>query len=295
MNNSPTIHDRPSTRDAGRGTDPLRSAVTEMRGECATGKPGPPLAAVFRRSSAQSTDPVSSAARRQRAQLPSFAPLLEEVELAGWSSHRQTLSGNFHDWLLLDDSRVLVTVGRTVGTELSDPVEAALVAQAAWTAVRAQARHSSDAGELLSLAAHTLWPLPAALQQCEVVVALIDTVGGHVSMAVAGDCLAWRVRAAACEPLGGQQPPLGTDHNFPYRSYESALCLRERLVMVADNPLLRTEKLVAAIESEFTHLDAETHRRMTAPEALGLVRHRLEQRSQDDALAAASAVVIRRR
>ena len=247
--------------------------VTENRGDVAPGKPGPPLAAVFRTLSTKSTEVVPSpAAHRQRAQLPTFAPLLEEVELAGWSSHRQTLSGNFHDWLLVDDSRVLVTVGRTVGTELCDPVEAALVAQAAWTALRAHARYASDAGTLLSQAAHTLWPLPPAQQQTDVAVALIDTVGGHVSVAVAGNCLAWRVRAAACEPLGGQQPPLGTDHNFPYRSYESELCLRERLVLVADHPLLRTEKLTTSIESDFTHLDAEAHRRMTAPEALGLVR-----------------------
>lgn len=297
MNTSPTIYQRPHTRDAGCGTDPLQPALAEPRGARTPGRPGPPLAAAFRGSSAQSTTDAanSPAARRQRSQLPSFAPLLEEVELAGWSSHRQTLSGNFHDWMLLDDSRVLVTVGRTVGIELYDPVEAALVAQAAWMAIRAHARHISDAGELLSLAGHSLWPLPSNQQQTEVAIALIDTVGGHVSAAVAGNCLAWRIRAATCDPLGGQQPPLGTDLNFPYRSYESQLCLRERLVLVADNPLLRTEKLMAAIESDFTHLDAEAHRRMTAPEALGLVRHRLERYAQNDAMAAASVAVIRRR
>jgi hypothetical protein len=26
---------------------------------------------------------------------------MEEIELAGWSSHRRRLSGNFHDWMLL--------------------------------------------------------------------------------------------------------------------------------------------------------------------------------------------------
>jgi len=295
VNTSPTIDDRTLTREPGRRTDPLRSVVTEKRDEHARGNPGPPLAAGFRGPAIMSLGAGPTAARRQRAQLPTFAPLLEEVELAGWSSHRQAISGNFHDWLLLDDSRVLVTVGRAVGIELVDPIEAALVAQATWTAIRAHARHTSDAGTLLSLAAHTLWPLPAAGQQTEAAVALIDTMGGYVSVAVAGDCLAWRIRAATCEPLGGQQPPLGTDHNFPYRSYESELCLRERLVLVADNPLVRTEKLVASIESDFTHLDAETHRRMTAPEALGLVRQRLEHHSHDDPLAAASVAVIRRR
>jgi phosphoserine phosphatase RsbU/P len=288
----PTIDEHFIARDAGRRSDPLRPIAAGA----AAGKPGRPLAASFRGlSTEEDVAQSANAARRQRAQLPTFAPLLEELELAGWSSHRQALSGNFHDWLMLEDGQVLVMVGRTVGIELCDPTEAALVAQSTWSAIRAHARHTSDAGTLLSLAAQTMWPLPDAQQQIEVAVALMDTLGGHFSVAVAGDCLAWRVRAATLEPLGGHQPPLGTNHSVTYRSLDSQLSLRERLVLVADNPLLRTEKMVAAIESDFTHLDAETHRRMTAPEALGLVRRQFEGEANDDALAATSVAVIRRR
>jgi hypothetical protein len=295
VNTFPTIDHRPHSRDAGRRTDPLRPD-RELRANPDGSQRGLlPAIGMIVPAELPTGVALPAAVRRQRFQLPTHAPLLEEIELAGWSSHRQTLSGNFHDWLLLDDGRLLVTVGRTVGTELCDPIEAALVAQATWTAIRAHARHTSDAGTLLSLAARTLWPLPDAQQQTEAAVALMDTVGGRVSVAVAGDCLAWRVRAATCEPLGEQQPPLGTSNSFAFRSYEFELCLRERLVLVADNPLLRTEKLVAAIESDFTHLDAETHRRMAAPEALTLVRRRFEQRAQQDALAAVSLAVIRRR
>jgi Stage II sporulation protein E (SpoIIE) len=298
VNTFPTIDQRLPAHDTGRRTDPLRPVPAVRGSESALGGvPRPPKTAVLRGRSELPTDEASPsvAAQRQRAQLPTFAPLLEEAELAGWSSHRQILSGSFHDWLLLEDGRVLVMVGRTVGTELCDPLDAALVAQAVWTALRAHARHAGDAGELLSLTARTLWPLPDERQQTAAAVALMDTVGGHLSVAVAGDCLAWRVRAATCDPLGGQQPPLGTNSTFPYRSQESELRLRERLVLVADNPLLRTEKLVASIESDFAHLDAEAHRRMTAPEALGMVRQRLEKCANEDALSAASVAVIRRR
>jgi hypothetical protein len=292
----PKINEHFIARDAGRSTDPLRPSAAGQRAASAVGKPGRPLAAVFRGTPADSCTPeFSTAIARQRAQLPTFAPLLEELELAGWSSHRQTLSGNFHDWMLLEDGRVLVMVGRTVGIDLCDPIAAALVAQATWAAIRAHARHTDDSGNLLTLAAQSLWPTPGSQQQTEVAVAILDAVGGQANVAVAGDCLAWRVRAAAFEPLGGQQPPLGTNHHIAYRSQECQLNLRERLVLVADNPLLRTDKMVAAIASDFTHIDAETHRRMTAPEALGLVRRQFEQNSCDDALAATSILVIRRR
>ena len=73
--------------------------------------------------------PLGTAANRQNAQLPAFAPLLEELEVAGWSSHRRTLSGNFHDWMLLDGRTLLVMAGQAVPmrhAEVVDPIEAAL-------------------------------------------------------------------------------------------------------------------------------------------------------------------------
>ena len=71
------------------------------------------------------------AADREQDVLPAFAPLLEELELAGWSSQWRMLGGHFHDWMLLDRRRVLVMVGQAAATELADPMETALMAQAA--------------------------------------------------------------------------------------------------------------------------------------------------------------------
>src|SRR5207247_425834 len=58
-----------------------------------------------------------SAAAHQSAQLPGFAPLLEELEVAGWSSHRRALSGNFHDWMLLQQRTLLVMAGHATSAE----------------------------------------------------------------------------------------------------------------------------------------------------------------------------------
>src|ERR1700704_1768457 len=69
---------------ASRGTDPPRPA------------------------SARPSRLAGHAAGREQDVLPAFAPLLEELELAGWSSQWRMLSGHFHDWMLLDRGRLLV-------------------------------------------------------------------------------------------------------------------------------------------------------------------------------------------
>ena len=270
------VKDQELTRRASRGTDPPRPrSATLKAGEAASA--------------------AGNCAARQSAQLPAFAPLMEEIEVAGWSSHRRQLSGNFHDWLLLGDGRLLVTVGKAVGVASCDPLEAVLVAQAAWTAVRAHALHARDAGTLLSLAARTLWAIPAANVHTCVAVALVDGVGGNASLAIAGDALVWRVRAATSEQLIGNQPPLGLVADASYRTHRLELALRERLLLVADEPLQRAGKLIGSIGAAFTQLDAESHRRMTAGDTVSLARHAYEGTVENDCETSTSIVAVRRR
>ena len=205
------------TRDAGRGTDPLRPLLTRVRAN----KLHPPLAQCVAADRIAAAPPVPStgAAARQNAQLPAFAPLLEELEVAGWSSHRRMLSGNFHDWSLVEGRNLLVMAGQAVADQpidAIDPIEAALVAQGAWASIRSHAHHAADAGTLLSLAAHSLWPAANTGLQAAVAIALVDLDGGHASVAVAGDCLALKIRAAGSELIATSQPVLGADPDFMY-------------------------------------------------------------------------------
>jgi hypothetical protein len=205
------------------------------------------------------------------------------------------LSGHFHDWMLLDHGRVLVMVGQAAATDLADPMETALMAQAACVAVRAHAEHTGDAGQLLSLAARTLRTIATTPHQASVAVALVDAIGGSTSLAVAGNCLAWRVRAAKCEPLPSDQPALGADGNFTYAAQDFALSLRERLLLVADHAHHRTPRLAASITAQFRHVDAESHRRMTAADAAAVVRHQYEDQIEHNPLVSASIIAVRRR
>jgi hypothetical protein len=252
------------------------------------------LLAVERKSLARSfANPAAT--NRLRAQLPGFPPLLEELEIAGWSAQRKSLDANFHDWLLLGRNRVLVTVGHVAAPQQADPVEAALIAQAVWTSVRAHAPATTDAGALLSRAAQTLWPMPTPSPRASVAVALVDTSGGRASVGLAGDCLAWRVRAATCEQLHIHQPALSGATDCTYLSHSLELSLRERLVLVADESVEREANSELAISSNLSHLDAETHRRMTADDAVALVRQYYEPPTIGAQASSASIAAVRRR
>ncbi len=280
------------TREAGRGTNPLRPVPTGtavVARERRESRPGQSAEHAAPRKAS-----LSPAAALRNAQMPAFAPLLEEFEIAGWSSHRRLLGGNFHDWLLLDGRELLVIVGQVVGPQPVDPMESALVAQAAWAAIRAHACHVCDAGTLLSLATRNLWPMPSANLHAAVAVALIDTVEGHATLANAGDCLIWKVRAAATEKLAARQPLLGEVADFTYISQWVQLSLRERLLLVADDAQRRSLKLATSVAASFAQLDAESHRRMLATDAVALVRRHYE-RNEDDSRSPASIIAVRRR
>jgi len=247
-----------------------------------------------RRSTAISPSRGSDPSRLGRICQPAFAPLLEETELAGWSSQRDFLSGSFHDWRLLEDGRVLVSVAQVTATLSCDRLTLALAAQAAQTAIRAHALHNDDAGTLLQLAGRTL-DVNGTDVHVSLAVALVDGVGGSVNLAIAGDCLVWRVRAARWKQLPCDQPPLGVETNFVYAAHDFALSLRERLLLVADNAAHRSPRFAASLAARFSRLDAESHRRMTATDALTIVQGLCEQEMVANPPASASVVAVRRR
>ncbi len=283
-----------STRETARRSDPLRSAREGIRAN----KHQQPLAPTTPATGVTAADgptPMVAAAARQSAQLPAFAPLLEELEVAGWSSHRRMLSGNFHDWMLLERRTLLVMAGHAAGIEPLDPMEAALVAQGAWAAIRSHAHHAIDAGMLLSLTAQSLWPIANVGLQASVAVALMELDGGQASVAAAGDCLAMKIRASECEPIVDNQPALGADCEYLYPSQSVQLALRERIVLVADESSRRPAKLASQIAGSFSHLDVESHRRMMAADAVALVRQFYDLSKGEVARPSASIVAVRRR
>jgi hypothetical protein len=281
MSTTSTINDRIQlqTKNLNRKTKQSRAAKADVRTDAIHAALSETVPAVVRRNS----------------QLPAFAPLLDELEVAGWSSHRRILGGNFHDWLTLDGRTILALAGHAVGPESMDAMDAALVAQAAWATIRAHASRVRDAGELLALAAGSLWRPANEGLQTAVAIALLDTVEGHANIAIAGDCLVWRIRASAFEQLAIRQPMLGGVSDFSYASQLIKLSVRERLLLVADNPAQRPATLALNVAGSFSRLDAESHRRMVAADALTIVRNQYQQYASEAVAPSTSIVAVRRR
>ena len=238
---------------------------------------------------------TESAAARQNAQLPGFAPLLEELEVAGWSSHRRALSGNFHDWMLLQQRTLLVMAGHATSAESVDPIEAALVAQGAWAAIRSHAQHATDAGTLLSLTAKTLWPIASAGVQASVAVALVDLDGGHASVATAGDCLALKIRATGSEQIAAISRRLALIASICTPAIRCSFRCVIEFCWWPTNRRGGPRSWRRRITSSFARLDAESHRRMMAADAVGLVRELYDEQADDEARPSASIVAVRRR
>ena len=66
-------------------------------------------------------------------------------------------------------------------------------------------------------------------------------------------------------------------------------------MIVADDSLQREPKSAVAISSHLSHLDAEAHRRMTAADAVALVRQYYEPPTEVAYAPSASIAAVRRR
>ena len=138
-----------------------------------------------------------------------------------------------------------------------------------------------------------MWTIANSNVEAAIAIALLDAQENRASLAIAGDCLAWRVRAASSEQLAVRQPRLGEAPDFTYTSQTMQLALRERLILVADCPARRPAKLATSVASNFARLDAESHRHMMAADAVTLLRQNYELVAEDES--PLSIVAVRRR
>lgn len=159
---------------------------------------------------------------------PATSPLVDEWELAGWTTPKVAAAPAFYDWQTLADGRTLVAAGAMT----ADAYTADGWLQAARIALRAHADSSQDAGELLTHANHTLWLASPGGEGLAVAVALLDGDGEHSSLAAAGQAGIARWRAASCEWTPTNCPPLGWSERAIYTPRTANLVVRERLVLV---------------------------------------------------------------
>lgn len=173
---------------------------------------------------------VAAAERVCRNQLPTIAPLLDDWDMAGWTTQAQSAGGDFFDWFALPDSLMAVSVGDVMGTG----IEAAVSASAVKAALRSHGQYQRDAAALLSQVNLTLWTGSAGDQSAALFCGLLETATGMVRYSLAGDPGIVLVRPDGWELLSQPSPPLGESPEAVYDEAECHLQPGEALVIFTD-------------------------------------------------------------
>ncbi|MFI4876090.1 MAG: PP2C family protein-serine/threonine phosphatase [Blastopirellula sp. JB062] len=159
----------------------------------------------------QLTQQLSAVAAQQDHQLPHVKPLLEGWDLAGWTQQADQAGGDFHDWSMLDDGALAITVGDADGRQ----IEAAMMAGQLATAVKSHGRYAPDARALLNRVNHTFWSTSAGDRFASLSYGVIHPETGLIEIANAGETCGLLITPESCEELWDMSFLLGarTDVN----------------------------------------------------------------------------------
>ena len=222
---------------------------------------------------------LDAAGRWQQNQLPRITPLVEGVDLAGWTRQTGIVGGDFYDYFPLSDG----SLGIAVGDALSTGVDAALLAAEMHGALRALAQRRLSPAQLVSRVNSTIWTTSVGDQSAALFYAVIDPTSGRLRYASAGDLVALHFRGDDADTFAMPTAPLGTDPDTRYRQTEIRLEAGEILLIASDGVreardeggrILGCSGLVDAIGQ---------HRNASADSLVEIVRHRLQQHSPEPA------------
>jgi serine phosphatase RsbU (regulator of sigma subunit) len=173
------------------------------------------FADAFRRMARQITrerrqrDELASAALIQRAMLPgdlSLLPLGGRCDAFGDMRAAREVGGDFYDAFMLDDDRLVVTIGDVCGKG----VPAALFMSQTMTTLRMAARRQADVSAMLEDANDMLCADNPSLMFTTAFCGVLDLSTGRLEYANCGHCPPLLLREdGGCEPLPGGGTSLG--------------------------------------------------------------------------------------
>jgi phosphoserine phosphatase RsbU/P len=173
---------------------------------------------------------VDAAARWQASRLPSVTPLLEDFEVAGWTSQADGIGGDFYDWSVLADGRLSIAVGDAQGKL----IEAGLGAAAVQAALKSHAAYPHASAKLLARVNETLWATSAGDQFASLLYGLIDPESGAVDLALCGSAAALHVSRTSRELLKSSTLALGTDPDTRFESQTRHLHPGDFLIVLSE-------------------------------------------------------------
>ena len=176
---------------------------------------------------------IAAAERMQRNQLPAVAPLLDNWEVAGWTTQADALGGDFHDWFCLPDGLLAVAVGHA----MEGGIPGALAASGLKAALRAHGQYYREAQQTLNRLNLTLWTASAGDQYATLFYGLIETATGRICTASAGHPGALVVHQDGWESLTQISTRLGEGPESLYEQTGYELMPGETLALFTDGAL----------------------------------------------------------
>jgi phosphoserine phosphatase RsbU/P len=174
---------------------------------------------------------LEQAAIIQQGLLPSKAPIVPGLDLAGYNASCRTVGGDYYDFLVYPDGQVGIALGDVSGKAMP----AALLMTSLQARVRVLAEESCDVADVITrLNRHTAANCPAN-RFITFFFGVVDSRTGALAYANAGHNPPMLVRAGGqTETLDGGGLVMGLFANARYDRYETGLNPGDALVLYSD-------------------------------------------------------------
>jgi phosphoserine phosphatase RsbU/P len=166
----------------------------------------------------------------QKQRLPAIAPCIDGWQVAGWTQQAEGIGGDFYDWNVHNDGRLLLTVGDAQGSLLS----AGFTAAVTQSAVRSHSLYKHNARELLQKVNDTMWTSSAGDEFASLFHGLIDPETGNMECSLAGSLGALIMKKGQHELITTDTLPLGADPDASFSTWRRTLLVGDFLVIMSE-------------------------------------------------------------
>jgi serine phosphatase RsbU (regulator of sigma subunit) len=238
----------------------------------------------------KTTRQLEAAERLQQNQLPCVAPLVEGWDIAGWTRQADYVGGDFYDWFLRADDRLLLSVADA----MDGGFDAALCASGLRAALRTLSSQTLSPEQLLDQLNHALWAGSAGDQYAGIFCGLLDPTTGQILYASAGQPGALLIKPHDAQPIVGPTLALGVNPDSRYALYERWVSPGDVLVITSDGVLNAADRqgrpwgLAGVQQAIAEYLD------WPARKLADLLRNRLETHAHAGASDDRTVLVVRR-
>jgi len=231
------------------------------------------------------------AAKIQENQLPQIAPLLDSWQVSGNTEQVQSLGGDFHDWVVRDDERLLVAVADC----LDGGVDASLCAAGVRAMWRALATHVHAPQQLLTHVNEQLWTSSAGDQYAHLFIASAEPQQGLIRYAAGGSIGAMWIGQKHGQQLFKPSLALGIEPQRMVDFGELILARGESLVVLTNGALDAVDRDGRPLDLDQMAAWVLKHPNASAGQIVDLVRDFIEAHTIGPRLDDRTVLALRRR